>query len=206
MLKYFFWTVLGYLSGGIMYSYLFPKLLMKKDVRENTIDNNPGAGNAFRKFGLPMGALCLLCEILKGAIPVYFAAKSLDTGNILFAAVIASPVFGHAFSPFFGFNGGKAIATSFGVLLGLISISSILLLLAASFVFFSYVIAIKPFSFRILFIYAVFLLLAVRLREASPVLLGSTLSSAVVCYKHKKGMIFKNFKLSLYVNELSRKK
>ena len=114
-----FYALLGYLSGNVMYAYWIPRLLKGVDVREYGADGNPGASNAASACGLPMGILCAVADILKGAMPVY-AAVHLGglMGWELFPVVLA-PVIGHAWPALLHFQGGKAIATSFGVLIGL---------------------------------------------------------------------------------------
>lgn len=69
--------------------------------------------------GFFAGTLSLLCELFKGAVPVFLADRILDRDSMLFALVMAAPVFGHAFPFFQKERGGKAIAVSFGVMIGL---------------------------------------------------------------------------------------
>lgn len=63
--------------------------------------------------GFFAGTLSLLCELFKGAVPVFLADRILDRDSMLFALVMAAPVFGHAFPFFQKERGGKAIAVSF---------------------------------------------------------------------------------------------
>ncbi len=136
------WTAAGYLSGGVLFSYLIPKVLLNKDVRDFNEDKNPGAANAFRACGLLIGLLCVLLDVIKAAIPVKLAITvgGLD-GMALIPAAIA-PVLGHAFPPFFRLHGGKAIAASFGVLLGLFPDYKVIVLWAAA------ILIMLPFLWR----------------------------------------------------------
>ena len=113
------WAAAGYLSGGVLFSYLIPKVLFNKDVRDFNEDKNPGAANAFKACGLLIGLLCVVLDVIKAAVPVKLAITvgGLD-GMALIPAAIA-PVLGHAFPPYFRVHGGKAIAASFGSMLGL---------------------------------------------------------------------------------------
>ena len=136
MLSYLFWTVLSFFSGSVMYSYLIPKLLYKKDITQLSDDHNPGCGNVFTLIGIPCGILCLVLELAKGALPVWLALRYVSAKNIMFAGILAAPVLGHAFSPMLRNRGGKAIAVTFGVLIGLCSRSPLLFVLAAALVIF----------------------------------------------------------------------
>ena len=110
----------GYLSGGIMYSYIIPRLVFGKDVRAAAEDRNPGAANAGIACGPAVGILCGALDVLKAFCPV-FVAGCLGLMEGWSAVPIAiAPVLGHAFSPMLHFSGGKAITTVFGALLGLL--------------------------------------------------------------------------------------
>ena len=117
--------LLGYLSGGVMYSYYIPRLLTDGDVREQGADRNPGAANAFRLCGPAVGVLCALLDVLYAA-----ATYGGLTGMPLALAALA-PVLGHAYPVTLRFRGGKAIASAFGALLGLWPVTHAVLLLAA---------------------------------------------------------------------------
>ena len=138
----------GFFSGGVMYSRILPKLFLKKDICSSSPDKNPGASNVFVSCGVTLGMLCLLMDMLKGFVPVYFAIRLLDPQNLCFAAVLFAPVLGHAVAPFDHLRGGKCIATSFGELLALLPVSRIVFLLAGLYVFFSVVIKISPNRLR----------------------------------------------------------
>ena len=79
--------------------------------------------------GVPVGILCLLGDLLKGALPVYVAVGMGLVTDSWFPLIMAAPVLGHAYSLFYHGNGGKAIAVSFGVLLGLAPVQPELLLI-----------------------------------------------------------------------------
>lgn len=63
-------VLLAFLSGSIMYAYLLPMLLLKKDIRTLNTDANPGGANAFR-LQKSLGILCTLLDILKGFFLLY---------------------------------------------------------------------------------------------------------------------------------------
>ncbi len=78
---------------------------------------NPGATNVMRIGGKKAAGITLLGDFLKGFIPVYLA-NSLGMPPLLQALVGLAAFLGHLYPVFFGFKGGKGVATSLGVLLG----------------------------------------------------------------------------------------
>ena len=114
--------VISYLIGGIPFGLLIGKYIKKTDIRKHG-SKNIGATNAVRVLGIKLGALVFLMDVLKGLI-IMIIAKILITTNtwengsdfyIGFYGLAA--VIGHCFSPYLKFGGGKAIATSIGVVL-----------------------------------------------------------------------------------------
>lgn len=141
----------GYLAGSILFARVFGWLLKKTDVTENTSDGNPGTANAFQNGGFLCGALTLVCDLLKGFLPVFLYTRGQTT--FLLALVIAAPVIGHIFPVLFHFRGGKGIATTFGCLLGLLPNYIPAMLLALLFIFFSLILRITPHYYRTLATY-----------------------------------------------------
>ena len=82
-------------------------------------DGNPGAFSAFRTGNPLVGLLVLMLDISKAAAPVGVAYFNLGLRGIPMVLTATAPILGHAFSPFLRFRGGKAIATTFGVWIGL---------------------------------------------------------------------------------------
>ncbi|MDE3272271.1 glycerol-3-phosphate 1-O-acyltransferase PlsY [Pseudoalteromonas sp. SSM20] len=109
--------VFAYLFGSISSAVLICKLFRLPDPR-TTGSNNPGATNVYRIGGKLPASLVLVFDVLKGTIPVYGAyflkIEPLYLGFIAIAACL-----GHIYPIFFGFKGGKAVATAFGSLLPL---------------------------------------------------------------------------------------
>jgi glycerol-3-phosphate acyltransferase PlsY len=108
--------ILSYLIGAVPFGLIFSKLFSDVDVR--TIGSgNIGATNVLRAAGKKAAALTLLADLLKGLIPV-LVVKSIfhdDTATVLSGA---AAVLGHNFPVYLNFKGGKGVATSFGVVLG----------------------------------------------------------------------------------------
>ncbi len=182
--NYLLCGAIGFLSGSMMYSYLVPKWLFKKDITTVSKDGNPGCSNVFTCIGVPCGILCLLLELCKGAVPVWLASCYLDMKSPLFAIVLAAPVMGHAFSPMLRGRGGKAIAVTFGAFIGIFPQSLLLLWLALPLIFFSLVIRISPNSARVMTSYMVMVVNAVLLESNRMTWIGAAVIAVTVIFKH----------------------
>jgi len=106
----------AYLIGSISSAIIICRLMGLPDPREQG-SGNPGATNVMRIGGKKAAAITLLGDSLKGLIPVY-AANALGLPAELVAATGLAAFIGHLYPIFFGFKGGKGVATSVGVLLG----------------------------------------------------------------------------------------
>jgi glycerol-3-phosphate acyltransferase PlsY len=111
-------VVLSYLLGAIPTSYLAGRIFRGIDLREHG-SGNLGATNLYRtlgwRFAVPVG----LFDIAKGVIPVVIFAPSASGSRAFALACGIAAVFGHAYSVFVRFRGGKGVATAAGVILGL---------------------------------------------------------------------------------------
>lgn len=187
MLKYLLFLFAGFISGSILYSYLIAKVFGGIDITRISDDKNPGSANVLKHAGLKYGIPALILDILKGFIPIYFAMKSLDIEILYFIPVLAAPVLGHALAPFTHWHGGKAIAVSFGCLLGLVPDSFLVLALAFFLFFFTFFIIIRPNSLRCIVSYSLFCLYCMRFCDISGVRYGSILIAIIVILKHLQG-------------------
>lgn len=115
-----FWTLAGFLLGAIPFSLLMGKLFTHTDIR-TVGDGNPGGANAIKAGGLKAGIPAILLDIGKGFLPAYLAQKYGLRGWSLIPVCLA-PIYGHAFSPFLRFHGGKALGATAGVWLGLLGL------------------------------------------------------------------------------------
>lgn len=186
MRDYLFWIVSGYLSGSVMYAYWISRIFGKKDIILLSKDHNPGVANTFMIAGIPLGILALVCELLKGALPVFAAARCLDTARPAFAAVLCAPVIGHAFPLPFPkeIRGGKAIAVSFGCLIGLFPEWRPLGYLVLFYLFFSLILKVSPHLYRSIVTFFCFALMVWLNVRAVPVRIGCTVIAAVTTFKH----------------------
>lgn len=175
--------LLGYLSGGILYARLFARLMKKENIVEKSKDQNPGTANAFMYGGFWCGLCTLICDILKGFIPVRLYISYCNTANLALAGlslVLAAPVVGHVFPIFYKFKGGKGIATTFGCLLGLLPMWQPFIILAVFFISFSTILRIKPHFYRTLMAYFGSLLCMAVVLDSSAILAGFAIITAVV--------------------------
>ena len=114
------WLVLvgaSYLLGSLSFSLLVVWLLKHADVRKLG-SGNAGATNVLRAAGRWPALLVLLLDIAKGVAPV-LGARALGAPPEVVAAAAFAVVVGHVFPVFFGFRGGKGVATGFGALISL---------------------------------------------------------------------------------------
>lgn len=109
--------VAAYLFGSFSTAIVACKLLRLPDPRSQG-SGNPGATNVLRFGGKKAAVIVLLGDIVKGVIPVLFATL-LGASDLTLALVALGAFLGHLYPVFFGFQGGKGVATAFGVLLGL---------------------------------------------------------------------------------------
>lgn len=114
-----------YLLGSIPFGYIVGKLFKGVDIREYG-SGNIGAANAFRILGTSLASLVIIGDIGKGIFSIYLVQYlNIDSFLIITIAGLAV-ICGHDWSVFLGFKGGKGIATTFGVIVALNPIISIL--------------------------------------------------------------------------------
>ena len=114
-------AVIAYLIGSINFSIIFSKKFAGFDVREKG-SGNAGTTNMLRSVGKKAAAITLLCDILKGVVAIGIAILvgnlfNASNKSILVQIAGIAVVIGHTFPIFFGFKGGKGVATSLGVLI-----------------------------------------------------------------------------------------
>ena len=117
MLPAAFLVLIAYLLGSISSAIIVCRLLGLPDPRGEG-SGNPGATNVLRIGGKKAAAITLIGDMLKGLLPVLLA-KFLGADLGVQALVAVAAFLGHLYPVFFGFRGGKGVATALGVLLGL---------------------------------------------------------------------------------------
>ncbi|WP_077326471.1 glycerol-3-phosphate 1-O-acyltransferase PlsY [Virgibacillus siamensis] len=115
-MEYMIFAIIAYLLGSIPFGVIVGKVGYNIDIREHG-SGNLGATNSFRVLGIKAGTIVIAADILKGTIatvlPLFFDADVYRLIIGLFA------VLGHTYPLFARFKGGKAVATSGGILLGI---------------------------------------------------------------------------------------
>ena len=122
--------LVGYLTGAIPFGFIIGRF-HGLDVREHG-SGNIGATNVGRILGRKWGILCFFIDVAKGLLPTLYAGHYLRSvcnvssdnpmilsGQLAWLLVAACCVLGHMFSIYMKFSGGKGVATSLGVVLGI---------------------------------------------------------------------------------------
>jgi len=106
----------AYLLGSLSSAVIVSRIMGLPDPREQG-SKNPGATNVLRLGGKKAAIVTLLGDMLKGLIPVLVAQGMSVSAEVLASVGLAAFV-GHLYPVFFGFKGGKGVATALGVLSG----------------------------------------------------------------------------------------
>ena len=114
-------AIIAYLIGSINFSVIFSKKMAGFDVREKG-SGNAGTTNMLRSVGKKAAAITLICDILKGVVAILIAmfiawAFKVENASLLVQIAGIAVVLGHTCPIFFGFKGGKGVATSLGILI-----------------------------------------------------------------------------------------
>ncbi|EAD5704715.1 glycerol-3-phosphate 1-O-acyltransferase PlsY [Listeria innocua] len=110
-------SLLAYVIGSIPSGLWIGKIFYKKDIRDFG-SGNLGATNSFRVLGVKAGSIVTVMDILKGTVATllpFFFQQNVNHHFWLLTGAFA--IIGHSFPLFAGFRGGKAVATSAGVIL-----------------------------------------------------------------------------------------
>lgn len=176
--------ILAYLIGSIPSGLIIGKWFYKKDIREHG-SGNLGATNTFRVLGVKAGIVVMLADILKGTLATSLSSifTSLDLSmewyiHPLIIGMVA--VFGHMYPIFAGFRGGKAVATSGGVILFYQPV--FFLVLVAVFILTLYISKYVSLSSMVAAVVAI--ISAIILRDL-PLLIIVLIFGVFIFYKHR---------------------
>ena len=114
-------ALISYLIGSISFAVVTSRLFKLPDPRTFG-SKNPGATNVLRTGKKAAAALTLLGDAAKGWLAVFLAlhfAPAFGLGDVAIAACVLAVFLGHVYPVFFGFHGGKGVATALGILLAL---------------------------------------------------------------------------------------
>ena len=124
MLGIIIYIIIAYLLGSIPTAVWLGKIKYNIDVREHG-SKNAGATNTFRVLGKKPGTVVLLIDIVKGVLavtlPFFFDFAPWKSDALIQLQLITGvvAVIGHIFPLFASFNGGKGVATSLGIVIGI---------------------------------------------------------------------------------------
>jgi len=110
-------VVFAYLLGSVSAAIVTCKVMGLPDPRSEG-SRNPGATNVLRYGGKKAAGITLFGDMLKGLLPVLLG-HAMGVNESILTAIAMAAFLGHLYPVFFGFRGGKGVATAFGVLLGL---------------------------------------------------------------------------------------
>lgn len=204
--------LLSYLVGSIPTAYIFGKVFKGIDIRKHG-SGNVGATNAFRVLGPGMGAAVLVLDTLKGVICVVpvadFILKQQAINELLIrvlCGVIA--VLGHSFTVFLNFKGGKGMAATLGVLIGLSLKFSVLkvILLSEILIWLMVFLSSRIVSLASLASAVIFPVFFIVLRQPWPLILMSLGLSVFIVARHKANIsrLLKNQEPRLALNKKNK--
>ncbi|MFC1808089.1 glycerol-3-phosphate 1-O-acyltransferase PlsY [Candidatus Omnitrophota bacterium] len=182
-------AMFSYLLGSIPTSFIFAKLLKGIDIREHG-SGNVGATNLLRTVGKVPGAIALILDVLKGVIPVVFFSQLLlsvsPSMNLALIQVMLGllAVCGHIWTPFLRFKGGKGVATTIGVFIGLdpfITLYS--LLIWCIFVFLFKYISLGSISMAVSLVIQMYIF-----NKPYEYTILSIILCIAICYRHKSNI------------------
>ena len=134
-IHYLIYALAGYLVGSVSTAIITCKLMGLEDPR-SVGSNNPGATNVLRHGGKKAAIITLIGDMLKGLVPV-IAVTIIEPAAGAIALTGLGAFLGHVFPVYYGFKGGKGVATYYGVLLGfswMAGIAALLVWLLTAFV------------------------------------------------------------------------
>lgn len=178
--------LISYLIGSIPTSYIIAKLLRGIDIRDYG-SGNIGATNLIRVVGKTPGIIALLLDVFKGVLPLVLLAQifyrpQMAISKPLFSVVLGlCVVFGHIWTIFLRFKGGKGVATTIGVFIGLMPLVTTLALV----IWLIVVLLTKYVSLGSLVMAVSLPLLMIIFSQPTEYILFSVILCIFICYKHK---------------------
>ncbi|PIP18858.1 MAG: acyl-phosphate glycerol 3-phosphate acyltransferase [Candidatus Omnitrophica bacterium CG08_land_8_20_14_0_20_41_16] len=187
--------IISYFIGSIPTAYIFGWVIKGADIRKFG-SGNVGATNALRLLGKGWGMAILVLDILKGFLPVIllgdFLVKqfSLTQAQNLFIIIGLSCICGHNWTIFLKFKGGKGVATTLGVLLGLtLKIPGLNIVLGfTALVWFASFLALRIISLSSILAALSFPLFTILFRQSAMVVLAGILLSIFIILRHKSNI------------------
>lgn len=174
--------VTAYLVGSISSAIIVCRLMGLPDPRTQG-SNNPGATNVLRIGGKKAAAITLFGDSIKGFLPV-LVAHYLNSSDLILALTALAAFLGHLFPVFFGFKGGKGVATALGVQFALAW--PIGLTIAVVWLFIAY--GLKISSLAALVSQALFPIVVWYFMPSVPVIIVAIVISLLLIWRHKSNI------------------
>ncbi len=168
----------SYFAGSLPFGYWLVRIFRHADIR-TLGSKNTGATNVWRNFGWKFGVSTLLLDVVKGALPVIAALHWSGPLTAAIAGIVA--MLGHGYPVLLGFGGGKGVATGAGAALALFPAGVGIAVLAFAVVFFG----LRYVSLASLASGLAFLIAAIALGRAWPVIAFAALAFGFVTYRHR---------------------
>jgi glycerol-3-phosphate acyltransferase PlsY len=168
----------AYLAGSLPFGYWLVRIFRHADIR-TLGSHNTGMTNVWRNFGWRFGVATLVLDVAKGALP---ALAALHWSGPLTASIAGiAAMLGHGYPLLLGFGGGRGVATGAGAALAIFPAGVGLAALTWAIAFFS----LRYASLASLISSAVFLIAAIALGRAWPVIAFAALAFGFVAYRHR---------------------
>ena len=178
-------VVAAYLLGSISWSYVIVRVLKGQDIR-TLGSGNAGATNVLRIAGPIAGLVAFSLDVGKGAIAV-MVARAFGAPYPVLAMVAVAAILGHIFPVFFGFRGGKGVATAAGTLGSLVPGALLVALLVFALVvgLFRFV-SLASLCAALAFPITVFFFQGALVEEARiPYMIAAAAAALLVVFKHR---------------------
>jgi len=181
-MKYIILIIVGYLLGSIPFSFLASKYLGKIDIRQYG-SGNSGATNVYRVLGKKAGAFAFLGDFLKGLAAALIGRAIL--GDIDGAAICGGvAMIGHCYPVWIGFKGGKGVATTAGMILGMNPVLWVIILVIQ----FSIIFATKYVSLASIVSASLLPVIGLLLNLENSFVMYTFAIGAFIVYRHKENL------------------
>ncbi|WP_100010860.1 glycerol-3-phosphate 1-O-acyltransferase PlsY [Lentibacillus sediminis] len=179
-MEYILFAIIAYILGSIPVALIVGKVGYQLDIREHG-SGNLGATNTFRVLGMKAGIIVTLGDILKGTAAVLLPLLGDAELNRLVIGMFA--VIGHTYPLFARFKGGKAVATSGGIILGINPL--LFVIVVASFLLTLYISKYVSLASMVTGVVAV---AASLLFRDTGLLIVTSILAIFVCYRHRENI------------------
>jgi glycerol-3-phosphate acyltransferase PlsY len=171
-------AVFGYLMGSVAFGVLIGRWVAHMDIR-TVGSGNIGVTNVYRTLGKGPAVLVFLGDGLKGVLPVLLGLRL--GGDIVGMVGGVSAILGHSYPLYFGFKGGRGVATACGVILALTPLVAVLSLL----IFVITLLAGRWVSLASIVGIICAVILTVMTGQSSSMLILMTVCALIILYRHR---------------------